>query len=278
MDTMKNIHNYRLNDLFVPAVKYGAALLGVFGLMTSLGCGNKRAERGVFGSTTPIGEIAVDLDANQSCVRLKECPLGNFAADALHAYGLNKGYPLTGAFINGGGIRFNKDTRADGIYRAGQWNESLSFEIFPFGNKMAVVHLTGAQLKSTFERSVASLPKTYGGFLQVSKGMTIEVDSSKQAQKIDSTQTAITTPGERITSIKIKGVEIDPEATYSFIISDFLSFTSAANTANDGYVELRNLDISKKEVINEDMIQALQFYVSVNTPVRPVEEGRIIIK
>lgn len=249
-------------------------------LLTSIltGCGNMREDREVFGATTPIGTISVDLDANNSCVRAGECPIGNMVADAFQAYSLSKGYATVGAFSNGGGIRFSKETRPNGIYPAGEWNESLSYEVFPFENKFTVVTITGAQLKSTFERSVASLPAAAGVFLQVSKEIKITVDTSRTAQKIDTSQTTITQEGDRITSIKINGVDYDPDASYRFITSNYVAFSSPTSTVNDGLVELRNLDPSRKENLDENLIQAIQYYVSIYTPVTAVREGRITVQ
>jgi 2',3'-cyclic-nucleotide 2'-phosphodiesterase (5'-nucleotidase family) len=199
-------------------------------------------------------------------------------ADAFQAFSLSRGYATVGAFANGGGIRYSKETRSTGIYPAGEWNEALSYEVFPFGNKFTVITITGAQLKSTFERSVASLPAAAGAFLQVSKELKVTVDTTKTAQKIDTSQTTITQEGSRITSIKINGVEYDPHASYRFMTSDYVAFTAPNITANDGLVELRNLDPSKKEYLDENLIQALQYYISIYTPVTAQAEGRITIQ
>jgi 2',3'-cyclic-nucleotide 2'-phosphodiesterase (5'-nucleotidase family) len=264
------------HSVFRPSASFRALTL-FFAPLFLISCGNLREDREVFGATTPIGSISVDLDANNSCVRVGECPIGNLVADAFLAFSLSKGYATVGAFTNGGGIRYSKDTRPSGIYPAGEWNEALSYEVFPFENKFTVVTITGAQLKSTMERSVASLPAAAGVFLQVSKEIKITVDSSKPAQKIDTSQTTITQEGERITSITINGVAYDPTASYRFITSDFVAFASPTSTVNDGLVELRNLDPGFKENLDVNLIEALQYYISIYTPVTAAVEGRITI-
>ena len=53
--------------------------------------------------------------------------------------------------------------------------------VLPFGNTLATMKLTGAELKEAFEISLAKLPAENGGFLHVS-GAKVEYDSSKPAR------------------------------------------------------------------------------------------------
>ena len=62
--------------------------------------------------------------------------------------------------------------------------------VLPFGNTLATMKITGAELKQAFEISVGKYPSENGGFLHVS-GAKVEYDSSKPA-------------GERVVSIHYK--------------------------------------------------------------------------
>ncbi|MFP3802755.1 5'-nucleotidase C-terminal domain-containing protein, partial [Paraburkholderia sp. SIMBA_027] len=63
--------------------------------------------------------------------------------------------------------------------------------VLPFGNTLALMDVTGAELKAAFEVSVSKYPEENGGFLHVSKGTKVVFDSSKPA-------------GSRIVSITVK--------------------------------------------------------------------------
>lgn len=66
--------------------------------------------------------------------------------------------------------------------------------VLPFGNPLAIVQLSGAELKSTFEHSVKEYPKESGGFLHVA-GMKFLFDPSKPV-------------GSRIVSLEVDGKEV----------------------------------------------------------------------
>ena len=75
------------------------------------------------------------------------------------------------AVQNGGGIRTSIDV-GDITY-----GEVLS--VMPFGNSLAIMNLTGAELRAALEISVGSFPAELGSFLHVS-GLEMVFDPSKQ--------------------------------------------------------------------------------------------------
>ncbi len=89
--------------------------------------------------------------------------------------------------------------------------------VLPFGNTLATMNLTGAEIKETFEISLKNLPLENGGFLHVS-GAKVEYDSSKPA-------------GQRVVSITYKNAD----GTYTPIV-DNQTYTIATNafTAKGG--------------------------------------------
>src|SRR5207248_1392508 len=85
------------------------------------------------------------------------------------------------AMQNGGGIRAAID---QGPITLGD-----ILTVLPFGNTLATMELSVAQIKEALEHSVRSVPGESGGFLHVS-GMKFSYDSRKPA-------------GERVTSMEV---------------------------------------------------------------------------
>lgn len=218
-----------------------------------------------------LGEIKVNLDASKSEVRTKETLIGNMICDAIKADAERKGKVVNFAVMNGGDIRFSAENRPSGIYPAGLFTTEMIDEMLPFGNTNVVVKVTGKELKSIFERSVAQLPIAKGPFLQVSKELKIIIDTTKAPQIINELvePNVIVSNGNRIVSIKINNVEYDSLATYTLVTSDYIA------EGNDGYVTFRNISADKKGNLGEDQSGALKEYIILNTPLTPVIEGRI---
>lgn len=144
-------------------------------------------------------------DDTKPSVRKNETILGNLITDGM----LAKAKQFTGknvvmALQNGGGIR--------AAIPAGEITVGQVIEVLPFGNTLAVMDVTGTELKAAFEHSLGSYPKENGGFLHVG-GAKVEYDSSKPA-------------GGRIVSIKYKDesgnyVEIKDSETYTVATNAF---------------------------------------------------------
>lgn len=219
-----------------------------------------------------IGETKVDLNANSTELRKKEALLGNLISDAFLEDAVDRGASPDFAVMNGGGIRFNRETLPDGIYKAGAISKSDVENMLPFGNSSVLVVVTGSQLKEIFERSVSEVERSRGQFLQVSKGMIVTFDLTKQAQVLDQTKdpAIISTPGMRIVSIKINGVEIGDDTEYRGVFPDFLV------EGNDGYVTFLKVEASKKKPLDVLLLDQLEKYIVDNSPVNPVLEGRLI--
>lgn len=222
-----------------------------------------------------LGQITVDLDANKSLLRTKETLIGNMICDGIKKEMDLRGEVVDFVVINGGAIRFNSSTRPSGIYPSGIFTSDMLDEMLPFNNANVIVKVTGKELKSIFERSVAVLPLTSpGSFLQVSKELKITIDTTNAPQVINELvdPPIIVTPGSRIISIKINNVEYDSLATYTLVIGDFI----AEQTENDGYVTFRNISADKKENLGDNQADAVKNYIKLNAPITPHIEGRII--
>lgn len=151
-------------------------------------------------------------------VRTSETILGNLITDGMlkKAQGYVKDKQVIMAFQNGGGIRAAID--------AGPITVGDVIKVLPFGNTLATMEVTGAELKETFEISFKDSPKESGGFLHVS-GAKVQFDSSKPA-------------GERVVSIAYKNVD----GSYTKI-EDAKAYTVATNAftakGGDGYDVLK---------------------------------------
>ncbi|MDX8343185.1 bifunctional metallophosphatase/5'-nucleotidase [Rossellomorea sp. YZS02] len=202
-------------------------------------------------------EIGADaasvLDGVRENVRSKETNLGNLITDGMLAKAKSINPKTVVALQNGGGIRESID---QGPITMGE-----VLKVMPFGNDLAIMELTGAEIKTTLERSVSSVPTPSGAFLQVS-GLKVKYDSSKPA-------------GERIDSVEISdGSNYAPlEDTKSY----FVATNSFTAKGGDGYEVLANAyadgRVSTPGYIDYEMfIDYLKSLPSVD----PQVEGRIM--
>lgn len=193
-------------------------------------------------------------DQNAPSVRKNETPLGNIITDGMLAKAKTYNKNVVMAFQNGGGIRA-------GI-NAGPITVGEVITVLPFGNTLATMDLTGAEIKAAFEISVGQYPRENGGFLHVA-GAKVEFDSSKPE-------------GERVVSISL--VNEDKTLTK---IDDATKYTIATNAftakGGDGYDVLAkayeegrvtDLGLSDWENLKEQLERIGE--------VTPATEGRIV--
>ncbi len=186
-----------------------------------------------------IGETTVELVGERPIVRTGESNWGNLATDIfIEATGADI------ALMNGGNIR--KTTPA-GPITAREINT-----VYPFGNLVVVIEITGQQLKDALEVGVSLYPETNGGFAHVG-GMRYAFDPAKPV-------------GERITEILVGGAPYDPAATYKLATNDFIA------AGGDNYAMFADCPVLfnlgwMDEVIIE--------YLKEHSPVSPAVEGRV---
>ncbi|MFL5030236.1 MAG: bifunctional metallophosphatase/5'-nucleotidase [Xanthobacteraceae bacterium] len=157
-----------------------------------------------------IGTTAVELDSRSSTVRTRETAIGNLIADAMRIT-----TRTDAAIMNGGGIRAGK------VYPAGSTltRRDILAEL-PFSNRMALVEMSGRDLKRAMENGIAQLPNAGGRFPQVS-GIVIEADLKRP-------------PGNRITMMKVGDAPLDENRVYRVATNDFIA------RGGDGYVTVRD--------------------------------------
>ncbi|USK70016.1 bifunctional metallophosphatase/5'-nucleotidase [Peribacillus asahii] len=209
---------------------------------------------------TPTGATAVRAldnprdsgDETKPSVRKNETELGNLITDGMlrKAKEFNKDTVI--AFQNGGGIRAAIDQ--------GEITLGDVLTVLPFGNTLATVKLTGAEIIQALEHSVSQVPKESGGFLHVS-GLKFTFDSSKPAgsrvQKVEVLQ------GGSYSELQLSSEYV--VATNAFTAKGGDSFTVFQKAYEQGRVT--DIGLADWENFSE--------YVSGLKTVDPEIEGRI---
>jgi 2',3'-cyclic-nucleotide 2'-phosphodiesterase (5'-nucleotidase family) len=167
-----------------------------------------------------IGTKTVD---GKNVVRWKETNMGNFAADALlwqarEYFGSSQNVDI--AITNGGGIR--------ATIPAGPVSMLDLKTVFPFGNILTVISITGEQLVEALEAACFSAPAAVGAFPQVA-GLTFEIHSEVAYKPAAQPYEGSTYYGpayaagdaRRIQNVKVNGVAIDLAKVYTLATNDF---------------------------------------------------------
>lgn len=165
----------------------------------------------------------VDLDGQKDPgVRTKETNLGDFTADAyLYAgreYAKAEGLDLNVdiALSNGGGIRAS--------IPKGEISMNTLYTVFPYGNSLVLVTVTGEQLLEILEASTFATPTAIGGFPQIA-GASYTVNTAVEyvngKQYPNSTYFAPANPGSRVTIHEVGGKPFDLKANYTVAVNAF---------------------------------------------------------
>jgi len=191
-------------------------------------------------------------------VRVVETNLGNFATDAL-LWLANREYGdgfADAALTNGGGIRDSIPNAADA---------ELPYEItmldmvtvFPFGNQVEVIEITGAQLLEALEAATFSNPAAVGAFPQVA-GIEFSlynyIPYEQGEQYAGSTYYAPANPGSRIRNVRVGGAPLNLNKVYRIATNDFTA------AGGDTYIVFKDKAASYSTGVA--MEQALIDYVS----------------
>lgn len=196
-----------------------------------------------------------------SSVRHNETNLGNLMTDAMLAKAKSINDKTSIAIQNGGGIRASID---EGDITMGD-----VLTVMPYGNALAIVELTGADLLATLEHGVSEAVieggkglKEKGAFLHVS-GMKFTYDSTKAA-------------GERVQSVQVlegdKYVDLDKAKTY------FVATNTFTAKGGDNFKQLEAAYKAGK--VSEpgfvDYVNFIDYVKTLTGDLAPKVEGRII--
>lgn len=172
---------------------------------------------GLFAKT----EVALNGEREPG-VRTEETNLGDFSADAMlyvgkkYAQEQNLGINVDVALSNGGGIRAS--------IPKGDISMNTLYTVFPYGNTVALVTVTGAQLLEILEASTFCTPTALGGFPQIAGAeytVNTAVEYKNGTQYPNSTYFAPANPGSRVTVTSVGGKAFDLKANYTVAVNSF---------------------------------------------------------
>lgn len=141
------------------------------------------------------------------------------------------------AITNGGGIR--------ATVKAGDVTKKDINTVLPFGNTLAVVYVTGAELLEALEASTYCTPESLGGFPQAA-GVTFTVKTYEEYDANPDPYPKSTYYGpksiQRVTIDNVNGKTFDPTATYAVVTNNFVAgggdtyyaFAAATNQFDTG--------------------------------------------
>ena len=151
-------------------------------------------------------------------VRMKETNMGDLCADAM--------LRLTDsdvAIMNGGGIRAS--------IGKGDITYGDIINVFPFGNELSVIKVSGQQILDALEWGAKGLPDENGGFLQIA-GMTYTIDLSVDSSCTKDENGMFTgiEGDRRVKDVMIGDSPVDPEGSYRLASIKYI-----LNSHGDGY-------------------------------------------
>lgn len=203
-------------------------------------------------SVGAYAEVFLNGTRGAGGVRAAETNLGNLVTDGMLAKAQEIDPETVIAVQNGGGIRNSIDV--------GDITYSEVLSVMPFGNSLAIMDLTGAELLEALEVSVGSYPAELGSFLSVS-GLEFVFDPSKPAGERVVDANMVTEDGR----LPIEEDEFYKVATNTYIATGKDGFTSFGEAYADGRV-------SEPGFVDYEMFIE---YVQSLDMVMPLMEGRI---
>jgi len=145
-----------------------------------------------------MGCTNVSLDSVAAHVRQHEVNAADFFTDAVKAM-----HKTDIVLINGGTIRGNKE------FPVGDLTKQTLTELHPFGNAVAKIYATGAEVKKYIDDMLACYNQICGNFVQVS-GMRYSYDPAAPA-------------GERVKTFTFSnGTAIEDDQTLTVAITDYM--------------------------------------------------------
>ncbi len=218
-----------------------------------------------------LGHTEYDLttlfpENGERAIRSSETNLGDLCADAYRTVlGTDIG------LMNGGGIR--ADLKKGDI----TYNDTLT--VFPYGNMICAIEVTGQQLKDALEMGAKNLPEENGAFLHVS-GMTYTIDPSIPSSVVldDKGNFAGVSGAYRVQDIMVGGAPLDPEKTYTVASHDYM-----LRSGGDGMTMFSGCKVLLDNVMSD--VDVLSSYINedlggaVGEAYKdPAGQGRIVMK
>ncbi|MDW8809371.1 bifunctional metallophosphatase/5'-nucleotidase [Streptomyces scabiei] len=190
-----------------------------------------------------------------------ETPMGDLIADAQYWYGKTLDPEVDLALMNPGGVRAPLTYAAKGTEGDGVVTYAEGFTVQPFSNTVNLQDFTGAQIIQVLKEQVSGSNTAAPKVLLPSSGLTYTLDLTK-------------TGADRVvvSTIKLNGAAIDPDATYRVATNSFLA------GGGDGYPTLGQ---GTNDLVGADDLTALEQYLLANSsagsPIAPPAANRITI-
>ena len=196
-------------------------------------------------------------DVLRDPTRLSESEMGNMVTDAMRTK-----YPgVEAAFTNSGGLRADLVCAPPSAGEAPceiTWGEV--FSVLPFGNRTVILTLTGAQLEQAFLNGFSPVCDS-----AIATGRFPQISGLRATFTCSGTTPTVT--GMWKTPDGGPETAIGPADTVRFVTNDFMY------GGGDGYTAFAaGTDVLQP---GDDLMQITVDYITDNSPVDPVEEGRI---
>jgi 2',3'-cyclic-nucleotide 2'-phosphodiesterase (5'-nucleotidase family) len=191
--------------------------------------------------------------------RLFESEMGNMVTDAMRLK-----YPgVEAALTNSGGLRQDlvcSPPSANEQPCEITWGEM--FAVLPFGNRTTILTLTGAQLEQALLNGFSPFCN-----VAIATGRFPQVSGLRLTFSCNGTTPVVTGMWKTPEGINGPQIPIGPTDTVRIVTNDFMY------TGGDGYTALAGgTDVQQP---GDDLLQVAIDYVTANSPVDPVVEGRI---
>jgi 2',3'-cyclic-nucleotide 2'-phosphodiesterase (5'-nucleotidase family) len=200
------------------------------------------------------------FDILRAPTRLFESAMGNMVADAMRLK-----YPgVDAALTNSGGLRADLVCTPPSAGEAAceiTWGEM--FAVLPFGNRTVIETLTGAQLEQAFLNGFS--PKCNPA---IATGRFPQISGLKVSYSCNGTTPVVTGMWKAPQGVNGPLTPIGPADTVRIVTNDFMY------TGGDGYMVLtQGTNVQQP---GDDLLQIAVDYVTANSPVGPVVDGRIV--
>ena len=211
---------------------------------------------------------SVETDSNVRQIRMirrAETNLGDFCADAFR---IQSGADI--AIMGGGGIRTS--------INAGNIKLRDILSVFPFGNSLCVLEVTGRQILDALDWGSHAVPGEFGGFMQTS-GLTYEVHSYVESScTADENGMFSGVKGERrVKNVLVNGEPIDPEKTYTMAGNNYWLLSNGDGfTMFDGAPVLQNCVKIDNQTLIDYITESLGGVIGEEYE-DPYGQGRIVI-
>ena len=201
--------------------------------------------------TQKIGEATEDFEevANLQVNGSMDTPIGNLVTDAFRTK------TNTDIAIEVGGSTSHKLFKGpltrDDIFRVFGYGYN---DVDGLGYRIATFKIDGASLWVAIESVLAMTDVMGDEMLPQVSGMEFSCNLSN-------------IPGSRLTSVKVGGVQLDPQKVYTVTANEFLVYSVQAMTG----VTISDLNL----YANQTEYQTLLEYVTAHSPIAPVHTGRV---